>query len=292
VILADSLSSTSTEFGLGETIMGAAGEVPGAANPHNRGGLRSVLFTRDGADAPGAARGGWWPEGFLHEITHNLGAVQWGAPHSTQPAGGNSPQYGHCWQGADVMCYVEDAGAAHAMQQDCTPIAGTITQGYDCGRDDYFNPAPAPDSYLGTHWNTYDSVFMAPCVGIAPACGGGELWVPTPPAATVAPVISGSARRGSAMRSGQGTWINSPDSYVYTWQRLAGGRWSTIAYADDARYLPTAKDLGRRLRVTVSAENADGTTASTSMPTSPIGAIAIIRASSSRHKKVHVKVKR
>ena len=26
------------------------------------------------------------------------------------------PRYGHCWQGADVMCYVEDSGAAHAMR--------------------------------------------------------------------------------------------------------------------------------------------------------------------------------
>ena len=58
---------------------------------------------------PAAARWGWWPEGFLHEMTHNLGAVQWGAPHSTQPRGGSAPNYGHCWQGADVMCYVEDA---------------------------------------------------------------------------------------------------------------------------------------------------------------------------------------
>jgi hypothetical protein len=141
----------------------------------------------------------------------------------------------------------------------------------------------------GTHWNTYDSVFMAPCVGIAPACGGGELWVPAPPAATVAPVISGPARRGTAMRSGQGTWINRPDSYVYTWERLAGGRWSPIADADQAGYMPTAKDLGRRLRVTVAAANADGTTASTSMATSPIGAVAIIRANSSRHKRHRLK---
>jgi hypothetical protein len=285
VILADSLSSTGIEFGLGETFMGAAGEQPGPENPHNRGGLRSVLFTRDGAAEPGAARGGWWPEGFLHEITHNLGAVQWSAPHSTQPAGGTAAQYGHCWQGADVMCYVEDSGAAHQMQQDCAPIAGTITQGYDCGGDDYFNPAPAPGSYLATHWNTYDSVFMAPCVGIGAACGGDELWVPTPPAATAAPIIIGQARRGAALRSEPGTWINRPDSYVYTWQRLAGGRWNTIASADEARYLPTAKDLGRRLRVTVAAGNTDGTTASTSMPTSPISAVAITRASSSRHQR-------
>ena len=178
--------------------MGASGERPGADNVHNSGGLRSVLFTRDGDAAPGAARGGWWPEGFLHEITHNLGAVQWAAPHSTAPAAApEKSRYGHCWQGADVMCYVEDTGAAHGMQFDCPLIPGTITQGYDCGRDDYYNPAPAPDSYLASHWNIYDSAFMEACTRIAPACGGGELWVPAPPVVTEQPVVTGRARRGA-----------------------------------------------------------------------------------------------
>ena len=120
---------------------------------HNRGGFTSILFSRDGADAPGAPKWGWWPEGFLHEMTHNLGAVQWGAPHSTEPAGQSLPQYGHCWQGADVMCYVEDPGAAHPMQMDCAALPGAIPESYDCGHDDYFNPCPPADTYLAGHWN-------------------------------------------------------------------------------------------------------------------------------------------
>src|SRR5690349_18667731 len=126
IVIADGLAGGTQEYGLGETIMGASGEKPGAANVHNRGGLTSILFSRDGAAAPGNARWGWWPEGFLHEMTHNLGAVQWGAPHSTQPKGQTLPQYGHCWQGADVMCYTEDAAAAHPMQQDCAALPGAI----------------------------------------------------------------------------------------------------------------------------------------------------------------------
>ena len=110
---------------------------------HNRGGFASVVFSRDGKEAPGAGARGWWPEGMLHEITHNLGGVQWSAPHSTQPVGLQDPRYGHCWQGYDVMCYLEDAGAAHAMRNDCPRIGGAIPQTYDCGHDDYFNPSPA-----------------------------------------------------------------------------------------------------------------------------------------------------
>ena len=210
-MLADSLSGGTQEYGLGETVMGASGERQGSANVHNRGGLTSILFSRDGATAPGTAKWGWWPEGFLHEMTHNLGAVQWGAPHSTQPAGQSNPQFGHCWQGADVMCYVESAGASHAMQTDCAALPGAIPQTYDCGRDDYFNPAPPAGSYLATHWNTYDNVFLASCGEVAPACGGGQLWVPEPPAATNAPSVAGSARRGSTLSARTGELEQQPE---------------------------------------------------------------------------------
>ena len=117
IVLADGLSGSTQEYGLGETIMGAAGEQSGRhERPQpRRADLDPLQPRRRGR--PGAPRWGWWPEGFLHEMTHNLGAVQWGAPHSTAAARPvSSPQYGHCWQGADVMCYVEDAGAAHPMQ--------------------------------------------------------------------------------------------------------------------------------------------------------------------------------
>ncbi|MBE2317560.1 hypothetical protein DVA67_016375 [Solirubrobacter sp. CPCC 204708] len=289
IVIADGLAGGTQEYGLGETIMGASGEKPGSANVHNRGGLTSILFSRDGAAAPGAARWGWWPEGFLHEMTHNLGAVQWGAPHSTQPRGGSAPNYGHCWQGADVMCYVEDAGAAHAMQVDCSGIPGAIAQNYDCGRDDYFNPAPAPGSYLATHWNTYESVFLAPCGEIAPACGGGANWVPQSPAATSPPTVSGATRRGSTLNAGAGAWTNGPTRFQYQWQRLAVAGWEDIDAETDPTYTVTSDDLGRRLRVTVVATNPDGSAAAASNPTSPVGAAGVNRAASKTSKKTKKK---
>jgi hypothetical protein len=285
VILADGLSGSTQEYGLGETVMGPSGERSGSANVHNRGGLTSILFSRDGANAPGAVKWGWWPEGFLHEMTHNLGAVQWSAPHSTQPPGQTNPQFGHCWQGADVMCYVENAGAAHAMQTDCSTLPGAIPQNYDCGRDDYFNPAPTPGSYLATHWNTYDNVFLAACGEIAPACGGGQLWVPEPPAATSAPSVAGSARRGSRLSARAGSWSNNPTRYGYQWQRLSRSGWEEISGATAATYAPSSQDLGRRLRVAVIATNEDGSASAASNQTAPVGAAGVNRAASKTSKK-------
>jgi hypothetical protein len=271
VVLADTLNGAGYDYGLGENVLGSWGERPGADNVHNRGGFASVLFSRDGRSAPGAGARGWWPEGLLHEITHNLGGVQWSAPHSTQPAGFQYPRYGHCWQGADVMCYLEDSGAAHPMRNDCPRIGGAIPQVYDCGRDDYFNPAPAPGSYLATHWNVYRNDFLAPCAQIAPACGGGMAGlVPEPPVATAGPQVIGAPRRGATVTASGGTWRNGPVSYSYRWQRERGGRWVNIARATRATYRPSRTDRGRRLRVQVIAANPDGRASAASPPTARV----------------------
>jgi hypothetical protein len=271
VVYADTLNGAGYDYGLGENVLGSYGDRPGTDNVHNRGGFASVLFSRDGQTAPGAGARGWWPEGMLHEITHNLGGVQWSAPHSTQPFGGNDPRFGHCWQGADVMCYVEGTGAAHAMRNDCPRIGGAIPQVYDCGRDDYFNPAPAAGSYLTTHWNVYNNDFLAPCTRIVPACGGGmEGLVPQPPVATAGPQVLGSPRRGDVVTASGGTWRNGPISYTYRWQRQRGSRWVSIAGATRATYRAKRADRGRRLRVQVIATNQDGRASAASPPTARV----------------------
>jgi hypothetical protein len=103
-----------------------------------------------------------WPSVMLHEVAHNLGAVQWGAPHSSG--------YGHCTDGADVMCYADGPGVT--MTWPCGYLPGYMDETFDCGGDDYFNPAPAFDSYLDRHWNLYDSAHLGLCTGeLAESCG-------------------------------------------------------------------------------------------------------------------------
>ncbi len=271
VIVADQLNGGTYDYGLGENVLGSYGDTPGPTNVHNRGGFSSVLFSLDSRNAPGPGARGWWPEGMLHEITHNLGGVQWSAPHSTQPAGLQDPRYGHCWQGYDVMCYLEDSGAAHAMRNDCPRIGGAIPQTYDCGHDDYFNPSPTPGSYLATHWNVYDNDFLASCADIMPACGGGtDGLVPSPPVATSGPKVIGKPRRGSVVKADGGRWQNGPIAYSFRWQRLRGHRWANIAGATRAKYRAKKADRGRRLRVQVVATNPDGRASAASPPTARV----------------------
>src|SRR5581483_2017258 len=132
-------------------------EEPGITNVTNAGGMTAILYIPGtGADLWGGDGSLTYPvQAGLHEMSHNLGAVQLGTPHSTGA--------GHCWDSYDVMCY-DDGGAkipagtyADGASHPCPRGAGP--DAYDCGGDDYFNPSPAAGSYLASHWNVYNSVF-------------------------------------------------------------------------------------------------------------------------------------
>ena len=89
----------------------------------------------------------------LHEISHTLGAVQLSASHSTGAY--------HCFDEWDVMCYA-DGGPHSALIFPCGTPFSANNEAYDCNEDDYFHPAPDPKSYLATHWNIQNSVFLCP----------------------------------------------------------------------------------------------------------------------------------
>ena len=104
-------------------------------NANNRGGLYAIEYRyADGGGLP------HW-EVLVHELMHTMGAVVDTAPHSSGHLAG------HCNDGLDVMCYADGGSNSHYD----TGVCATTT--LDCGRDDYFNPAPAADSYLAANWN-------------------------------------------------------------------------------------------------------------------------------------------
>ena len=82
-----------------------------------------------------------------HELMHTLGSVMSDSLHPSAA--------GHCVDDYDVMCYQDGPGVTMTY-----PCPDWHEQLYDCGHDDYFSTDPAPGSYLGTHWNTADSLFL------------------------------------------------------------------------------------------------------------------------------------
>ena len=231
----------------------------GAGNESNTGGLTAIMWTNPSTQPDPSD---WWqPTVMLHEITHNLGGVQQSAPNHTSNW--------HCTDGEDLMCYPDGSPEAAAYDDTVCPLdAGAIPQTYDCGHDDYFSPAPAPGSYLDTHWNVYRSAFMGDCGTLGMACGVGV--VPAPPVNTALPTLSGTPALGTRLAAGAGTWLNAPASYALRWQRATATGWVNIAGATGSSYLPTDADVGLALRVTVTATNADGAAIASSPDTGPV----------------------
>jgi hypothetical protein len=138
------------------------------------GGLWGILYGRGGTDffgsgtqfAPGTTSR-THVDIALHEISHTLGAVQRSAPHHSASL--------HCLDEWDILCYDDDGAGGLATFVGC---GSASSQSWDCNKDDYFNPAPTPGSYLATHWNLYNSVFMCPAPQCAP---GGVVGPPTFP---------------------------------------------------------------------------------------------------------------
>lgn len=94
----------------------------------------------------------WDAKTATHELLHNLGSVQGSAPHK-------SAMY-HCTDESDLMCYDDSFGGPPViMQQVCVPEAEHEML-LDCREDDYFHTDPPAGSYLDTHWNSADSVFL------------------------------------------------------------------------------------------------------------------------------------
>ncbi|MFD9598196.1 RICIN domain-containing protein [Kitasatospora sp. NPDC059973] len=132
--------------------------------------------------------GCWGGSTAAHELGHNLGAVSNSAP--------NSSKGGHCVDEWDLMCY-SDTPYYPAMKTVCPDNASDNR--LDCHHDDYYNTAPAPGSYLATHWNVANNRFLIPGGGTGPNPNPSPTATPTAtPTRTTTPSPTGTPTKTPA----------------------------------------------------------------------------------------------
>jgi len=104
--------------------------------------------------------------------------------------------------------------------------------------------------------------------------GAGSAAGQAAPTNTTEPRILGDTSVGSTLTATRGLWTESPTSYRFQWVRCpdSGGRpdgsdCAAIGGATTQQYVLADADAGRRLRVRVTATNADGSATAASNPT-------------------------
>lgn len=83
------------------------------------------------------------------------------------------------------------------------------------------------------------------------------------PVSTAPPTISGTASTGQTLSASTGSWTESPSRYAYQWQRCesTGGACSLISGSTAQTYAVSSADVGKTLRVLVTASNSAGVSA-------------------------------
>jgi hypothetical protein len=116
-------------------------------------------------------------------------------------------------------------------------------------------------------------------VAIGAVVTNGRAATSAAPVRSAEPQVSGPAVVGSVLSASTGTWSNTPTTFAYQWVRCPasggasdGSDCATATGATASTYTVAAADVGFRLRVRVTATNADGNATAASNPTDTVPA--------------------
>ena len=168
-------------------------------------------------------------------------------------SGSPAPSYSYQWQ----QC---DSGG-----QNCQPILTATQSSYQLQAGDVGHTIAV--SVTGQNAAGQQTATSSPVGPINAA--------PTPPQNQTLPSISGSQTAGQTLTADPGSWTGSPaPSYSYQWQQCDSGgqNCQPILTATQSSYQLQAGDVGQKIAVSVTGQNAAGQQTATSSPVGPINA--------------------
>ncbi len=97
------------------------------------------------------------------------------------------------------------------------------------------------------------------------------------PVNTALPSVTGVATDGELLTAADGTWSGTPPSFARRWRRCdsGGADCEDIANASASTYRLTSEDVGKTIRVAVTATNAAGSADAESAPTAAVAALPV-----------------
>src|SRR5215212_1007843 len=132
-----------------------------------------------------------------------------------------------------------------------------------------------PFSWRAVVTGTVASRLVAMTVGLvlATALGPTTIAAAAGPANTSLPAISGTAATGQVLTTSTGTWSGTPTTYAYQWRSCDSAGNNCVVETNNANgqtYTPVDYDVGKTLRVKVTATTSGGSTAATSAQTAAV----------------------
>ena len=171
------------------------------------------------------------------------------------------------WSGSPTITYGYQWEACNTAGESCTNISGATSATFAVGHSDVGSTLRVVVTATNSGGSTSKSSEASVAI------------VPSPPANTVPPAITGTAKEGQSLSVTPGTWSGSePVEYIdYVWQRCKAGSCQPISGASgatDTSYVLAAADVGYTIEVTVTAKNAAGEASAMSQPTAEVSAVA------------------
>jgi hypothetical protein len=174
------------------------------------------------------------------------------------------------WTGSTPMTFTYDWRRCNASGGSCASIAGATSQSYVVQSIDVGSTilvAVTAKNAAGS------ATALSGPTGVIQTGTGST----TRPAVTSPPSFTGVLARGQTLRAASGGWSGTtPMTFAYQWQRCATPQSAcpSIPSATRATYTLTADDVGKRIRLMVTATNAAGSTQALSSISQPVAAKA------------------